>query len=152
MAQVGVIWLAPQNYIVQREAAALVTDAINWIDSDWQEHLGNVQTDPDHKPFHPDSHRDYVEGIRAKWTSFLSTPMFEIRLEGTGAQRSGVQRTVARVMDRVQANEWMPPLNTVDKEVHQKARLSLRTREEEELSIADDCLLFGECDPLPVEE
>ncbi len=55
-------------------------------------------------------------------------------------------------MERVQASEWMLPLNAADREVHRKARLSLQKREEEEVAIADDRLLFGQCDPLPVEE
>ncbi len=130
----------------------MVTETINWVDLDWTEHQGHLKNDPDHQPFHTDVHRDYVNGIRAKWTSFLTTPMFEVKVEAVGVLRSSIHRTVARVMERVQAIEWILPLNSADREVHQKARIRLQEQQQEEVQVADNRLLFGENDPLPVVE
>ncbi len=57
--------------------------------------------------------------INPLWTSFLWTPMSEVMVETPGAPLSGICRTVASVMNRVQANEWMPPLSPADREMHQ---------------------------------
>ncbi len=51
--------------------------------------------------------------------------MFEVMVETPGAPLRGVHRTVASVMNCVQAKEWMPPLSREDREAHRKAREQL---------------------------
>ncbi len=77
--------------------------------------------------------------------------MFEVVLEVPVAPLRGVRRTVADVINRVQAKEWMPPLSKEDHEAHKKACAEL-DREQVDESIAADCRLqYGENDPLPLE-
>ncbi len=146
----GVLIFPSKNFVVWQNSVDVVTDAINWVDLDWTEHQQHLLTGPDHQPFHTDAHRDYVNGIRVKWTSFLNTPMFEVRVEPVGVPRSGVHRTIAHVIDRVQAQEWTPPLNAVDRETHRKVWARLQEQQEEEVQFPEHCLHYGEHDPLPV--
>ncbi len=97
-----------------------MTTVINWIDVDWAEHQEHLKNDPEHEPFYNNLYRDYVNGIKLKWASFLATPMFEVKMEIPGAPQSSVHRTVARVMEHVQAIECMPPLNPADHDMHRK--------------------------------
>ncbi len=76
--------------------------------------------------------------------------MFEVRVETLGAPRSSIHRTVASVINRVQATEWMPPLSAADREVHLKACKQLHTEQEETVA-PENRLQYGENDPLPLD-
>ncbi len=53
-------------------------------------------------------------------------------------------------MERVQATEWIPPLNAADREMHRKARVRLQEQQEEEVQVPENRLQYGDDDPLPV--
>ncbi len=55
------------------------------------------------------------------------------------------------MIERVQASEWMPPLNPTDRETHRKVRARLQ-EDQEDVVVAETCLLYGENDPLPVDD
>ncbi len=103
MVQIGVLRLAPKNFVIYRDTVDFVTTVINLVDSDWAEHQEHLKTDSEPQPFYSDAHRDYVNRIRPWWDSFLQLPMFQVRVETPGAPRSGIHRTVAPMIDRVQA-------------------------------------------------
>ncbi len=67
------------------------------------------------------------------------------------APLSSIRRTVASVMNHVQAKEWMPPLSREDREAHQKACDQLHKEQEDESIIPDHHLQYGEIDPLPLD-
>ncbi len=71
-------------------------------------------------------------------------------METPGALRSGVCRTVASMMNRVQAKEWMPPLSREDCKVHRKAHEQLHAEQEDESIVPERHLQYGENDPLPL--
>ncbi len=97
-----------------------MTAVINYVSTDWAEHQEHLRNDPEQESFYSDLHREYADRIRPMWTSLLQTPMFEVKMEILGAPRSGVHRTVARVIEHVQAKEWMPPLSPADRDTHRK--------------------------------
>ncbi len=90
MAQIGVLRLALTDFVVYRDSVEFVTTTINGVDADWAEHQIHLQNDPEHQPLHSDLHQEYVNSIKPRWTSLLNTPMFEVKLEVPGAQRSGI--------------------------------------------------------------
>ncbi len=77
------------------------------------------------------------------WQSLISLSL--------NALLSGIHRTVANVINRVQAREWMPPLSKEDRDVHQKACDKLHKEQEDESITPDHCLQYWENDPLPLE-
>ncbi len=82
------------------DAADLVSEILVDIATNWVEH----QRNPNLPPFFNDSAWDYESRISPKWHSFLTTPMFEVMLESSAPLR-GVHRTVADVINHVQAKE-----------------------------------------------
>ncbi len=96
MAQLGVLRLTTTDFVVHRDSVDFVTAVINYVAFDWAEHQKHLETDPEHQPFYTDVHRAYVDRIRPMWTSFLQTPMFEVKMEIPGAPRSGVHRSRLR--------------------------------------------------------
>ncbi len=75
--------------------------------------------------------------------------MLEVMLESTAPLR-GIHRTVADVINRVQANEWMQPLNNEDREVHKKVHADLDREQADDVVVVDRRLQYGENDPLPL--
>ncbi len=45
MVQVGVLMLAPKNFVVYRPTVDFVTAAINYVDTDWAEHQAHLEND-----------------------------------------------------------------------------------------------------------
>ncbi len=85
------------------------------------------------------------------WTAFLQLPMFEVKVETPGAPRSSVHRTVASMINRVQAKEWMLPLSAADRKMHQTVHDRLQS-EQDETGAVENCLQYGENDPLPLDD
>ncbi len=77
--------------------------------------------------------------------------MFEVMLETPTAPLSSICRTVANMINRVQAREWMLPLSKEDCNAHQKACDELHKEQADESITPDHCLQYGENDPLPLE-
>ncbi len=120
MATIGGLTLVRTSFIVHKDVTELVGDVLLDIANDWVEH----QKNPDLTPFFNETVRDYEHQISPLWCSFLTTPMIEVMLE-SNAPLCGVRRTVADVINCVQAKEWMPPLSNEDRKVHKKARADL---------------------------
>ncbi len=146
MATIGALTLIPTGFIIYVDPTDLVTQLLLDISTDWVKH----QRNPNLPPFFNDAAQEYEARISPKWRSFLTTPMFEVMLESPALLR-GVHRTVADMINHVQAREWMPPLSNEDREAHKKACTDL-DKEQTDESIATDChLQYGENDPLPLE-
>ncbi len=77
-----------------------------------------MQQDPDAQPFHSEATCKYVAKVTPLWTAFLQMPMFEVMVETPGALWSGVHRTVASVLKRVQAQAWILPLGAGARQLH----------------------------------
>ncbi len=103
MAQLGVLRLAPTDFVIYRDSVDFVTAVIDYVTTDWEEYQEHLRTDSEAQPFHSDAHHAYLDGIRPLWTSFLQLPMFQVKVEIPGAPQSGVHRTVPRMIDHVQA-------------------------------------------------
>ncbi len=146
MATIGALALIPLNYIVYRDAADLVSQLLVDITTDWAEH----QINPELPPFFNNVAQEYETQVSPKWCGFLTTPMFEVMLQAP-APLHGVRRTVADVINRVQAEECMPPLSNEDREVHKKAHVDLDKEQTDESFATDRRLQYGEIDPLPLE-
>ncbi len=90
MAQLGVLRLTTSDFVVYQDSVEFVTAVINYVTTDWEEYQEHVKTDLEVQPFHSDARRAYVNRIRLLWTSFLQLPMFEVKIETTGAPQSSV--------------------------------------------------------------
>ncbi len=55
------------------------------------------------------------------------------------------------MINRVQAKEWMLPLSVADRKMHQTVHERLQA-EQDETGAAENCLQYGENDPLPLDD
>ncbi len=78
------------------------------------------------------------------------TPMFEVMSESNILLRS-ICRTVADVINHVQAKEWMPPLSNEDREVHKKVHTDLDKEQADDVPMPEHRKQYGENDPLPLD-
>ncbi len=90
MANLGVLRLTPTDFIVYWDSVEFVTAILNFVTTDWNEYQEHVKNDPEVQPFYSDVDRAYVERILPLWTTFLQTPMFQVKVETLGALWSGV--------------------------------------------------------------
>ncbi len=148
MATVGMLALVPPNFIIYRDPADLVIQLLLDVTTDWQEYQRNPD---DAQPFFTDAAWANEAQISPLWNSFLRMPMFEEMVETLSAPLSGIRTTVANVINRVQAREWMPPLSKEDRDAHQKACDKLHQEQADESIMHDHRLQYGENDPLPLE-
>ncbi len=103
MATLGILRLTPKDFVIYRDSVDFVKALLAYVTDDWREYQEHVQQDPDAQPLHSEVARKYVAKVTPLWTAFLQTPMFEVMVETLGAPLSGVRRTVASMMNRVQA-------------------------------------------------
>ncbi len=120
MATLGILRLTSKDFVIYRDSVDFVSAILSYVTTDWKEYQEHLRHDPDAQPFHTEADHAYVVRIMPLWTAFLQLPMFEVKVETPGAPGSGVHRTVAHMINRVQAKEWMLPLSPTDHEMHQK--------------------------------
>ncbi len=78
------------------------------------------------------------------------TPSFEVMPENN-IKLCSIQRTVASLINHVQAKEWMPPLSDENREVHKKACADLDKEQAEEVYLPEHHKQYRENDPLPLD-
>ncbi len=118
MATVSILRLTPQDFVIYRDSISFVGELLSHVTDDWTEYQEHVQQDAEVQSFYSEEAHEYAKKITPLWTAFLQTPMFEVMVETPDAPVSDIRRTVASVMNRVQAREWMLPLSKEDCEVH----------------------------------
>ncbi len=146
LATIGTLTLAKHSFVVYMDVATLVADVLVDIANDVHEYKEN----PNQALFYNQTARDYEHRISPLWHAFLMTPSFQVMSESNVPLHS-IRRTVASVINHVQAKEWMPPLSDEDREAHKRACADLDKEQVDDVPTPAHHKQFGENDPLPLD-